>query len=263
MRLLVTFSVLIMCLNLNAQKEKYFLSKWHETPSESSGNSALDFISTRNGEVLYSLSNDDVNLYVDVMITESIQQNKVLQMGMTVWINQDGKSRKITGIRYPVGAQYSREQGRQREMQNPLVKVSPLAQANIIELVGFKGVQPTRFPSANTDNMRGSLKYDKDGNLICSLTIPIAKLPMDKAVKIPAGMLMTMAVEYGAPPTVEASSPMSSPSGGMSRSGGSRSGGGSRGGAPGGVAQGGGTAPQNAPKPVIYWMKNIKLAERK
>jgi hypothetical protein len=260
MRLFITFSVLFLCLNINAQKEKYFASKWRDIDAEPNGPALSDYIPSEKGEVLYCLSNDDKNIYVDVIITESINQNKLLQMGMTVWINEDGKARKITGIRYPIGAQYSRGQTRGREAENSLVKVSPLSQANTIELVGYKSVKPTRFSSNNTDNIRGSVKYDKDGNLLCSMIIPDSKLPSGV---VSESIPLTLAIEYGAPPKIEESSGMSAYSGGSGMPGGGRSGGGSRGGAPGGGAAGGSTSTQKTPKPVIFWMKNITLAEKK
>ena len=262
MRLLITITVLILCTNSNAQKEKYFASKWRDIASASSVPAITEYVSAQKGEVLYSLANDDENIFVDVLFTESLQQNKLLQMGMTLWINQDGKERKVTGIRFPIGAKYSKGGGMQRE-QNPLVKVSLLSQANTIELVGFKDVKPSRFPSNNEDNIRGFVKYDNDGNLICSLTIPISKLPSG-AAKASESLPLTLGIEYGAPPKMDISSGMPSGPGGAARmgggggrSGGSRGGASGGGAAPAGGAPGGSAAPQNLPKPIIFWMKNM------
>lgn len=283
MRLLVKILALIVCLNLNAQKEKFFSSKWRDNNSESFTPASSDYIPAKKGVVLYCLSNDDKNIYVDVKITESIEQNRVLQMGMTVWVNVDGKSRKITGIRYPIGAQFSRGPGRRGESQNNILnRISPLAQANTIELTGFKDVDKNRIPSDNSDNIRGYVKYDNDGNLLYSLTIPLLKLPA--GFKSPGNSIspMTVAIEYGAPPSMGEQSgrpsDFSSSSVGGGRSGGGRSGGGGggsrgggggsrvgsmAGGAPAGGASGGYTGAQNVPSPVLIWIKNIKLAEKR
>jgi hypothetical protein len=276
MKSFITISALIVCLNLNAQKEKFFTSKWLDNSSGSTVPASSDYISARKGVVLYCLSNDDKNIYVDIKITESIEQNKILQMGLILWVNSDGKSRKITGIRYPIGTKFSRVQtgrGEGRE-NNILNKVTPLSQANTIELIGFKDVEAKRFPSNNPDNIRGFVKYDNDGNLLYSLTIPVSKLPAGGKSKDGGVTPMTLAIEYGAPPSMGGQSVVPSgytpPSGGGGRSGG-RSGGGSRGGsgggpaggAPGGGAQGGGASTQNTPPPVIIWIKNIKLADKR
>jgi uncharacterized membrane protein YgcG len=258
MKTLFAFFAILMCLNISAQKDKGFASKWRENSNGQSVPASSDWLTTKKGIFFYCLSNDDKNIYVDAKITESIEQNKILQMGITVWVNTDGKARKITGIRFPVGAQFSRGQSRRGDMNIPLNQATPLSQANTVELVGFKGVEPNRFPSNNTDNIRGSVKYDNDGNLLYSLTIPLSKLP--EGVNGSATP-MAFAIEYGAPPAMggQGGRPGGyTPPAGGSRSGGSRSGGGSRGGSGGGGAPGGG-----APAPVVIWMKDIKLAEKK
>ena len=272
MRLFIAIPAIIVCLNISAQKEKYFASRWQDN---STALISSDYTAANKGMLFYCLSNDDKNMYVDVKITESIEQNKFLQMGMTLWINSDGKSKKITGIRYPVGAKYSKLQiGRGEGQGNSILnKVSPLSQANTIELIGFKDGEAKRFPSNNTDNIRGNVKYDSEGNLLYSITIPLAKLPEGVKNSDGAAMPMTIALEYGAPPVMSRQpggqfSGNAPQSGGGSRSGG-RSGGGAPGGgapgggAPGGGAPGGGASTQDAPKPVIIWIKNIKLAEKK
>ena len=281
MKLFVTISVLIVCLNLNAQKEKYFASKWRGSTPESASPAASDYISVNKGVFLYCLTNDDKNIYVDAKITESIEQNKVLQMGLTVWVNTDGKSRKITGIRYPIGAMYSKGQGRRGEGQGSSpVKISPLAQANTIELVGFKDVETTMLASDNPDNFRGYVKYDNDGNLLYSLTIPISKLPSAAKNKDGSSMPMNLAIEYGAPPSIGGQpgkggytpppkiyGERGGRGGGSGGGGGGRGGaggaGGAGGGAPGGGAPGVNSSTQNAPQPVTIWMKDVKLAEKK
>jgi hypothetical protein len=272
MKLVIVISALILCLNSNAQKEQNFVCKWLDNSSGNVLPATSDYVSTRKETMFYCFSNDDKNMYVDIRFTESVDQSKVLQMGLVLWVNTDGKSRKITGIRYPIGAKFSRARGR-GESQLALNEATPLSMANTIELIGFKNVQ-NRFPSNNSDNFRGSVKYDSEGNLLYSMTLPLDKLPAGVKGSDGKNPLMNIAVEYGAPPQVTGGSGSSSgfPSsssrgGGGGRSGGGRSGGGgSRGG--GGGDMGGAPpsysqAPQEAPKPVLIWIKNIVLAEKK
>jgi uncharacterized membrane protein YgcG len=276
MKLLVAISVFVVCLNLSAQKEQTITCKWLDNSSGNAVPAASDYVPVKKGALSYCLSNDDKNMYVDIKITESIEQGKVLQMGLVLWLNTDGKSRKITGIRYPVGAKYSRAMRARGEPQAALNQETPLSLANTIQLIGFKDANPKSFPSNNTDNFRGSVKYDNDGNLLYSMTIPLAKLP--EGGKSSNGKIypMNIAIEYGAPPQTGGQSgsqsgfPSASSRGGGSgggRSGGGRSGGGgSRGG--GGGEIGGGppsmsSSAQDLPKPVLIWLKNIALAEKK
>lgn len=274
MKLVIVISALILCLGLNAQKEQNFVCKWLDG---SSGKVLLpaDYVSTRKETLFYCLSNDDKNMYVDIRFTESVDQSKVLQMGLVLWVNTDGKSRKITGIRFPNGAKFSRAARGRGESQQALNQATPLSMANTIELIGFKNVVPNRFPSNNSDNFRGSVKYDNDGNLLYSMTLPLANLPAGGKSSDGKASLMNFAIEYGAPPQNSGQSgsqsgfPSTSArggSGGGRRGGGG--GGGSRGGGGGGGEMGGGApnmaaGTQEVPKPVLIWIKNIVLAEKK
>lgn len=273
MRSVFTILAIILCADINAQKEKFFTSKWRNDPAEELKLSSTDYQSYGKGKILYYLSNDNENIYLDIKVTESIEQNKILQMGLTVWIDMDDKIRREMGIRFPIGAKFSRAQNRQGN-ENPVIDDSsvnpnsPIGMANTIELTGFKDEAKKRFPSKNTDNIRGSVRYDNDGNLIYHLLIPASKLPFRNDVSGKGSMPIAMGIEYGASPVVNR--PGGSPEGGGRPSGSSgagRSSGGGRGGSMGGSRSGGGGgyggntgAMQPAERPVIIWMKNVKLA---
>jgi hypothetical protein len=254
MKLLISISVFLFSLNLLAQKESVATSKWNDRSGGSSFPAASDYTSIKKGFWLYCISNDDKNIYLDIKITESIEQGKVLQMGSTLWINTDGKSRKIDGIRYPLGAKYSKLRSNTGDNQgsSSLVQPGAIALANTIELIGFKTVHVKRFPSDNQENIRGSVKYDNDGNLLYNITIPISVLPEGGKNPDNTRPPITFAIEYGAPPFVavqtqrpsEAGAPSGGGGGGGGRSG-SRSGGGSGGGSRGG--SGGGSSFGGAP----------------
>src|SRR5665648_499160 len=101
MRLAVLILTLFACLDLTAQKEKFFSSNWRNNPDQDLQVADQEYLSEKKGKVLYYLSNDEANVYIDMKITETLEQNRILKIGLTVWINTDGKARKITGIRYP------------------------------------------------------------------------------------------------------------------------------------------------------------------
>jgi hypothetical protein len=273
MKLVILISAFVLCLNLNAQKEQNFVCKWRDNSSGQILPSTGDYVSARKETLFYCLSNDDKNMYVDIRFTESIDQSKVLQMGMVLWINTDGKSRKKTGVRYPIGAKFSKPGRGRSESQQVLKAETPLTLANTIELTGFKNVVPNRFPSNNSDNFRGSIKYDSEGNLLYSMTLPLDKLPEGGNRSDGKVSLMNIAIEYGAPPQIDSQSnrqsDTSSPSSESGGSGGGRrgGGGGSRGGGGGGGRMGGAPSSmsdsQDVPKPVLIWVKNIALATKK
>jgi hypothetical protein len=270
MKLSIGFLTLIICLNLNAQKDKNINSKWFEGSSGYPVPVADDYKTSKKEVLLYCIFNDEKNIYFESKITESIEQNKILQMGLTLWINTDGKSRKITGIRYPLGVRFSKGSGQkgQTGQTSSLNSISPLAAANTIELIGFKNVEKKRFPSNNSDNIRGTVKYDNDGNLLYSLTIPLSILPFDDKAAKDKPVPLNFAVEYGGmPPENEMSGGQAGytpPAAGARGSSIGKSGSGS---SRGGSSGGGGTrtagGPGDTPESVTVWFKNIVLAGKK
>lgn len=268
MKTLAAVTMLFICTLLNAQKEKSFTSIWRTVPPGELKLAESEYKS--KSKVLYYISNDDQNIYIDLKIKKKSEQDLILKMGLTAWIDAGDKKSKSTGIRFPVGSQFSPGPG------------TPLSHANTIELIGFKDVETTRFPSDNNDNIRGAVKYDYDGNLFYYLVIPLIKL---RGYNIGAGtdqIPFAIGIEYGAMPSnkgltgvarkqylgsevvavpIDPGQRTGAAAGG-SRGGGSR--GGSRGGsAGGGMPQGGATSrPGSNPgvTPVTIWIENIKLA---
>jgi hypothetical protein len=273
MKVLISVSFLLISLNLSAQKENMITCKWNDGSGGSSFPAASDYTSIKKGQVLYCISNDDRNIYVDMKVTESTEQNKILQMGMVLWVNNDGKSRKVNGVRFPIGAKFSRSRNGNGQGQgnNPYEQATPLSLANTIELIGFKDILEKKFPSNNTDNIRSVIKYDNDGNLVYALTLPLSKLPVVARNTDGKAFPLNLAIEYGAPPEMEASSgkpagytpPPSHPVNGGSGKSGGGGGGGARGGSGGSSRTAGALNNEDVPKSVIIWLKGVNLAEKK
>ena len=50
----------------------------------------------------YDIANDNKNLYIFVRCTDMMMQNQIVSSGFQIWINVNGKKKKVTGITYPV-----------------------------------------------------------------------------------------------------------------------------------------------------------------
>lgn len=50
----------------------------------------------------YDIANDNKNIYIFVRCTDMMMQNQIVSSGFQIWINVDGKKKKVTGITYPV-----------------------------------------------------------------------------------------------------------------------------------------------------------------
>jgi uncharacterized membrane protein YgcG len=258
MRFIIFLLGISLSLSVSGQKGKKFSASWRQDPAEELKIADSDYQSYKKDMVLYYISNDNENLYLDVKIKETIEQNRILKKGMNVWITMDGKSQKKTGVRYPIGSEYSG--GRKKDMATPINPPTPLSQAHTIQLMGFQYVQPSRFPSDNKDNFRGKVWYNKEGDLLYTLVIPFKRLSFLRDSTQKQGDI-TIGIEYGVPPPMpEGVRPTGSPSAEFTAS---RGGGGGRGGSRGGGGSGGGAKSQYGSEgyPVMIWVKNITLAK--
>ena len=267
MRTFVTFISLLLFVNIYGQKENDSWCQWHKNGSADLKMPDNSYGYFKKGNFLYYLSNDNDNIYIDIKIEDSGIQNKILQEGLNVWINPNGKSVKKTGLRFPIGAKYA---GIKRMKDSGNIKTgSPFSMANTIELIGFPESKPKLIPSGSADGISGSVKYDNDGVLFYNMKIPLSELDL-KAEKSGTGVVpFSLGIEYGAAPesgeaqtirrpadTETAVVPSSGGRGG--RGGGGRSGGGAAGGA---MPKPSVSAAQTAETSIVLWLKDISLTK--
>ena len=212
-------------INLNAQNKKLLVSSWHEDGKDDNNILSEKYSYFKKGKLYYFISNDNANIYLDMKTNDPETQKRILKEGLTVWVSMDSKLTKKMGVHFPIGAQNS---GTHKKSDKPeeklnidgnVVKLLPLA--NKIELIGFTNEEQRRFPSENTDNFRGSVSLDNEGNLKYKLIMPIAKLPVRNSKDGKSAMPFILGIEFG-PMTVQQTFP-----------------------------------------PVLFWIKNIKLATDK
>jgi hypothetical protein len=272
----LSFSFFI-CIAIDAQKGDLILSKWHKSENGQFKVPSGEYSFYKKGKLWYFLSNDNDNIYISLKIEDPGVQNRILKEGLMIWINMDGKTTKKMGVRFPIGSQNSEDRNRSGM---PEIKtnidgslVTPLDLANTIELVGFSNEAVRRFPADNNDNFKGSIEFDKEGNLYYRMAMPVAKLPVRNSKEGNGAMPFTIGVEYGSvSQTIKGSgnsaAPTTSlvpPTGGVRgrSSGGGRTSGGSGGSGQSMTASRSGSSSfssQNTSPPVVLWIKNIKLA---
>lgn len=231
---------LIASISLNAQKGNLFYCNWNEGGNSEVNTPKTNYSYFKKGQIYYYLSNDKDNIYLDMRIEDPGVQTRILKEGLTVWIDMEGKSAKKMGVRFPIGSQNSsgRNKPDQIEKLNPDGSiVTPLSMANTIELIGFINEEARRFPAENTENFSGSVKYDKEGILHYSMIMPLAKLPVRNSKDGNGAMPFAFGIQYG----------------------GARSGSASGAGRP----SAGQSSVESAMPPVLFWIKNIKLASDK
>lgn len=251
--------VILSVIALNIQAQKGYQCRWYnEKPGKEIPG---DWYTTvKKGGINYFFSNDNSCLALHMKITESSEQVRILKSGLTLWIDSEGKSRKKTGVRFPIGADYVGMGRRAFGAQQP----TPLSMANTIQLVGFDINGSTRFPAESSEGIRGKVYYDNDGNLIYNLVIPFDSFA---ELKNAQSKPLTLGIEIGAPPQMPSGPPQGFPQGGGG--GGTPAGGGRPAGGGGGRGMppsGGGMPPaavSEGPAPVMIWVKEARMASEK
>jgi hypothetical protein len=267
MKKVLTLLFMVLCSGLYAQKDKSYHNHRHEAGIDDFRSATAEFQYSEKGKFTYCISNDKENFYVNLRFIEKDVIRQILGSGVTVWINTDGKTLKKMGVRYPVRSQKPEKGGEtgNRNMQNPPeMQNSQNAQGNrnmpqngavqgqigniqdmnlmdaaMIELIGFSEPGSKIISNLESGSFKGSLRMEKNGNLLYELIMPFSKLPTinDQPGKKNISPFI-LGISYQSVPT------MGGPSGGAPGGGGGMSGGGrgmsgGGGGRPGGNSGGG------------------------
>lgn len=266
MRKIWLLLLLLLSYNINAQKGDLYNCIWREGQYDISAIPAEKFLCNKKGKICYYISNDKDNIVLNLLISDVLVQNRILKEGLTIWISMDGKQARKMGVRYPLGSE--RSPGKRR---NPMElaetnpdgsMVTPLSMANSIELIGFTGESERRLPSENADSFNGFVRYDKSGALLYRLVMPVTKIPIRNSRESDGPMPFIIGLEYGSSVSAASDQRGSAPPPPSSAGGRSGRGGGRGGGMAGGSGQVRNTSisiPESKP-PVIFWIKNVKLA---
>jgi hypothetical protein len=211
-----------VCCGFHDRNENLNLCRWHFTDKIE----ASDYQLIKKTKLYCFLSNDNENFYINIRIEDQGVQNRILKEGLTIWINMDGKEVKKMGVRFPVGSQNQGGHRKADHSENNALSdgstENPLYLANTIELIGFISEQERRFPSENTDNFRGSVKYNEAGIFFYKMVMPIAKLPIRNSKEGHGAMPFTIGIEYGSVPVINTQGRNSGPAPSfLNRSGGS------------------------------------------
>lgn len=97
----------------------------------------------KNTGINFDVTNDERNIYLIIRVADTTSQRQILQNGLEVWINKDGKKKTTTGITYPMAPDKSKA-----ALNNQLARTNGFSM-NINELIltGFlleNGRQPVQ-----------------------------------------------------------------------------------------------------------------------
>ncbi|RLD82469.1 MAG: hypothetical protein DRJ10_05025 [Bacteroidetes bacterium] len=145
-----------------------------------------------NGKIMYDIYNDNNNLYVQMQTSDFIAQTKIIRMGFTLWLAQNGKKSREKGIVFPqkhegngtVIGKGGRHEGRnnsfddkQKQQQEQLKESFRLSTKNMA-LIGFYSKNSKTAVNIELDksDIHVSVSFDKDNVLHYEAIIPFEKI---------------------------------------------------------------------------------------
>jgi hypothetical protein len=138
--------------------------------------------SNRKEKLNYTISNDKDNLYILVSTRSPQEQQKIIQGGMTVWINNQADKNEATsvGIGFPLDSRKNRERNLMAEARPGQYKNKPITLDDLREysLYGFKSdsIESLEYGQTNEEGVQVRIDYNKEGDLIYEASVPLSTL---------------------------------------------------------------------------------------
>ena len=240
--------------------------------------------------LLYTVSNDNKNLYICIKVADLKNQMKLLRRGFTIWLDTVGKDRKSFGIKFPLSGVVnyykmpSENNGNNGDLMKDMktMKKMLISEQREFELIGFtllgyeknESIKASLFASAG---IKIALGIDSLDYMIYEMLVPLNYIYKSPSVALNDSKgILSIGMESGNTNSSGGShddegsgNGMHSGNGGGGRSGmGGMGGGGMRGGG-GGMHSGGHQGGSNGSgsqsrdtEPIKTWIK-VKLVKQK
>jgi len=135
-------------------------------------------------KINYSVTNDDQYLYILLETKSPQEQQKIIQGGMTVWVNTkaDKSEAGAVGIGYPLDTRIDRDRQLMQEAQPDRYKNNKpvtLEDRKDYALYGFTKDSTGSYGYADDDNPQGvkmRMDYSNEGDLVYEAAIPLSTL---------------------------------------------------------------------------------------
>lgn len=193
--LLITFTFICN----SCSKKIVYPDRWQKTELKIDGSSddwSDSLLFDTKYHLIYTVSNDNKNLYLCIKFMDEKDQFRLLRNGFIVWFDTTGKGRKSCGIKYPVGGHRANPQPTERTdvPQNPKHDIKK-AKSRIIkgqiefEIIGFTlmGLEKNEKVTSNLFTSSGvkiALGLDSNEVMIYELSLPLNYLFKSPATRL-------------------------------------------------------------------------------
>lgn len=128
----------------------------------------------------YNLSNDDQNVYLALRTASKDDVQKVLAGGIVFSANVDVKRKENPTVTFPVlDRTPGKPKSRDEEPDLEEIQKDVLSRIKDIKVTGFKNIIDGGISLQNTYGIRAGASYDKAGNLVQEIIIPLSLLGLD------------------------------------------------------------------------------------
>jgi hypothetical protein len=179
--ILTLAAILLGNPGINAQKIGIYECKWHKDLSAGNDESLINQMQFElKSNFLILFTNDEKNLYVDLVLSDRAAIQKVMRYGLTTWFNPEAKHKKTMGIQFPTAPDengqphYNREKGGDRK-EMMMAMLDRKNQEMILVGFGAKGEQKVIDPRIDTV-FHGKVTMMEGDKMHVSLVLPLNKL---------------------------------------------------------------------------------------
>ncbi len=277
--LIVSF---LLVLVSSCKTQTIYKSAWYENSEgkvENKNNYVDNIQYNSDAKMLYSIINDNKNLYVLLEVSDKTVQKKILMGGLTFWMDTIGEKEKQLGVTFPMKGSMKNKMGKmnKEEMMKQMQNGSLQGEINYheindkfessfnkMELIGFNNEkEPMIVFNKNPKGINTTIRFDNKGTLNYRASIPL-KLIFNNPNEFlsDSTKLFSFGFETGAVKMPSMGS--GGKSGGGKKGGGMSQGGGSmqgKGGHGGGQSAAGMSGMQELSKPNKFWVKSTRLVK--
>jgi hypothetical protein len=163
----------------------------------------------RKEKISYGVSNDKDNIYLMLSTRDPMEQQKILQGGMTVWINKQAQKDETAGvgIGFPTDSRNNHDRDIMAAAQPDRYKDKKITLDDLKDysLYGFKQgdtVENYEYGQKNDENVEVEMNYNAAGDLIYEAIVPLrAVFPKNSATAYIGKMVGVGIFVEGLPPT--------------------------------------------------------------
>jgi hypothetical protein len=134
-------------------------------------------------KIAYGVSNDRDNIYILLSTRDPLEQRKILEGGLTVWINSQAEKNENTsvGIGFPTDSRNNRERNLMAAAQPDAYKNKPISPDDLRDysLFGFNKEEPVEhydYDSSNAEGIQVKINLSSLGELVYEASIPLASI---------------------------------------------------------------------------------------